>query len=569
MTSQLPEAFAKAVQAELDEWEQTEKIRRLWERDATLWTGSDEANWLGWLDIVDEQAHHLEALQAFSNDVESGGYSDALLLGMGGSSLAPEVLSRTFGQQTLHPRFHVLDSTDPAQVRSFEQRVDLSRTLFIVASKSGTTLEPNALLKFFFDEVQHLLSSEAGARFTAITDPGSRLEKGAADLGFLHVFHGVPDIGGRFSALSHFGLVPAATMGLDVARLLASASAMKDLCRVESPISENPGAVLGAILGVGGVSGRDKVTLLASPGIGDLGAWLEQLIAESTGKQGKALIPVEGEPRIEADQYGSDRIFVYLRLENGADPLQDAWVSGLEAAGHPVVRISVEDEFGLAGEFFRWEFATAVAGSIMGINPFNQPDVEASKIATRRLTSAFEASGTLPAETPIYVEGGIKLFADRAYASNLVPEEGKDASLEALLGAHLAQITEGDYFALLAYLEMNEAHEEELQAIRELVLEWKGVATCLGFGPRFLHSTGQAYKGGPDTGVFLQITCDDANDVPVPARQYTFGVIKAAQARGDFEVLMERGRRAVRVHLGPDIVAGLHKLQQIIVSAVG
>jgi transaldolase/glucose-6-phosphate isomerase len=568
MTFSLPDEFAEAVQAALEEWERSEKVRRLWERDATLWTGSDEANWLGWLDIVEEQAHHLEALQAYSADVESGGYSDALLLGMGGSSLGPEVLSRTFGRQPLHPRFHVLDSTDPAQVRSFEQRVDLSRTLFIVASKSGTTLEPNALLKFFFDEVQHMVGPEAGARFTAITDPGSRLENQAADLGFLHVFHGVPDIGGRFSALSHFGLVPAATMGLDVARLLASATAMKDLCRVETPVQENPGAVLGAILGVGGISGRDKITLIPSPRIEDLGAWLEQLIAESTGKQGKALIPVDGEPRIEADQYGADRIFIYLRLEDGVDPAQDVVVSGLEAAGHPVVRISVTDESGLAGEFFRWEFATAVAGSIMGINPFNQPDVEASKIATRRLTSAFEASGTLPPETPFHVEDGIKLFADRDYASKLVPEDEEGASLEALLGAHLEQISDGDYFALLAYLEMNETHEEELQAIRELVLEWKGVATCLGFGPRFLHSTGQAYKGGPNSGVFLQITSDHANDVPVPARQYTFGIIEDAQARGDFEVLVERGRRALRVHLGPDTISGLHRLQQIIIAAL-
>ena len=568
MTLKVPADFAEQVQTVLEEWDQEDKVRRLWDRDATLWTDTDEADWLGWLEIVDEQVHHLEALQDFSRDVESGGYSDALLLGMGGSSLAPDVLSQTFARQTLHPRLHVLDSTDPAQVRSFEQRVDLSRTLFIVASKSGTTLEPSALLKFFFDEVQHMVGPEAGARFTAITDPGSRLEQQASDLGFLHVFHGVPDIGGRFSALSHFGLVPAATMGLDVARLVASGKVMCDACRPNIPVSENPGAVLGAVLGVGGVTARDKITLLASPAIGDLGAWLEQLIAESTGKKGQALIPVNGEPHIEANQYGSDRIFVYLRLESRADVAQDAIVMGLEAAGHPVVRISIPDEYGLAGEFFRWEFATAVAGSIMGINPFNQPDVEASKIATRRLTSAFEAVGSLPAETPFHVEDRLKVFGDRSYVSRLVPEQEEEASLEAILGAHLEQITEGDYFALLAYLEMSRGNEEELQAIRELVLEWKGVATCLGFGPRFLHSTGQAYKGGPDTGVFLQITCDDADDVVVPAHQYTFGVIKAAQARGDFEVLAQRGRRALRIHLGPDVLAGLHTLQRIIIAAL-
>lgn len=568
MKVNLPDDLATAGQAILDDWKQAGKVERLWNRDASLWTGTDESKWLGWLDIVEEQTHHLEALQSYSRDVESGGYSDALLLGMGGSSLAPEVLSRTFGQQTLHPRFHVLDSTDPAQVRSFEQRVDLSRTLFIVASKSGTTLEPNALMMFFFDEVEHMVGPEAGARFTAITDPGSRLEDQASDLGFLHVFHGVPEIGGRFSALSHFGMVPAATMGLDVSRLLANAMSMVDRCKPGVPVEENPGVALGAILGAGSQLGRDKITFIASPQVSDLGAWLEQLIAESTGKRGQALIPVDGEPHIEADQYGDDRIFVYLRLQTAPDPAQDAIVAGLEAAGHPVVRISIADEYGISGEFFRWEFATAVAGSVMGINPFNQPDVEASKIATRRLTSAFEAAGSLPNETPFHAEQGIKVFADRDYALKLVPENGEEASLEDLLGAHLNQISTGDYFALLAYLEMNERHEVELQAIRDLVLEWKGVATCLGFGPRFLHSTGQAYKGGPDSGVFLQITCEDAADVPVPARQYTFGVIKAAQARGDFEVLMERGRRALRVHLGTDVVAGLHQLQQIIISAL-
>ena len=324
MTFSLPDDFAEAVEAALQEWERSEKVRRLWERDATLWTGIGRGQVAGLARHRRRAGSPPGGAASVLPDVESGGYSDALLLGMGGSSLAPRCSAALLANRPLHPRFHVLDSTDPAQVRSFEQRVDLSRTLFIVASKSGTTFEPNALLKFFFDEVQQMVGPEAGARFTAITDPGSRLENQAADLGFLHVFHGVPDIGGRFSALSHFGLVPAATMGLDVARLLASATVMKDLCRVDAPVQENPGAVLGAILGVGGISGRDKITLIPSPGIGDLGGWLEQLIAESTGKQGKALIPVDGEPRIEADQYGADRIFVYLRLEDGVDPAQDA-----------------------------------------------------------------------------------------------------------------------------------------------------------------------------------------------------------------------------------------------------
>ena len=568
VTYSLPQELQISVEKVLTEWETSGKVARLWARDASLWTDADEASWLGWLDIVEEQANHLEALAAHARDVESGGYSDALLLGMGGSSLGPEVLSQTFGQQPLHPRFHVLDSTDPAQVRSFEQRVDLSRTLFIVASKSGTTLEPNALLKYFFDEVEHMVGPEAGTRFMAITDPDSRLEHQASELGFLHVFHGVPDIGGRFSALSHFGLVPAATMGLDVERLLAGALSMVEACRTEAPLSENPGVALGAVLGAGWQQGRDKVTLIASPGIADLGAWLEQLIAESTGKEGKALIPVDGETLIDAASYGADRIFVHLRLDGAPNDEQEEAIGQLEAAGHPVVRITLEDEYALGGEFFRWELATAVAGSIMGINPFNQPDVEASKIATRRLTSAFEATGNLPPETPVLVEQGIKLFADSGYVAQLTAQDDTEMSLEAFLMAHLGEISEGDYFALLAYIEMNDEHADELQAIRDLVLEWKGIATCVGFGPRFLHSTGQAYKGGPNTGVFLQITCDDGADLAVPAKQYTFGVIKSAQARGDFEVLAERGRRALRLHLGPDVKAGLRTLQQILVSAL-
>lgn len=560
----LPTALSSAVDATLGDWRSGDKIRRLWQRDRTLWTGADEDDWLGWLDIVADQADHVEALRFFARDVEAGGYSDALLMGMGGSSLCPEVLSQTFGQQARHSRFHVLDSTDPAQVRTFEQRVDLSRTLFIVSSKSGTTLEPNALLQFFFDEVRQMVGTEAGARFVAVTDPGSILDDHASEMGFLHVFHGVPSIGGRFSALSHFGMVPAAAMGIDFERLLGTAGEMVDACRPDLPVEENPGAVLGVILGTAALEGRDKVTLVASPAISGLGAWLEQLLAESTGKQGKALIPVDGEAPSPAKVYGDDRLFVYLRLEPEADPEQDSAFAALEEAGQPVVRITLDDPYDLGREFFRWEFATAVAGSVMGVNPFDQPDVESSKIATRRITSEYEVTGSLPAETPIHVEEGMQLFADAANAGALREAIGDEGSFADLLATHLNRLEAGDYFALLAYLEMNQAHREELQAIRGLVLQHRKVATCLGFGPRFLHSTGQAYKGGPNSGVFLQITCEDASDIPVPGRQYTFGVIKAAQARGDFEVLAQRRRRLLRVHLGRDVLGGLRQLREII-----
>jgi glucose-6-phosphate isomerase len=569
MSLALPEEYASEVEATLDEWQQGDKIRRLWARDASLWTGSDEADWLGWLWITEVQlGTHLGRLQRFAEEVRAERYSDILLLGMGGSSLCPEVLKMTFGKTVGFPELHVLDSTDPAQVKTFEDRVDLERTLFIVASKSGTTLEPNIFMRYFFERVRQRLGVEqAGLRFVAITDPDSKLEQIAGRSGFSHVFHGMPSIGGRYSALSNFGLVPAAAMGLDLKRLLERAAGMVRACSSETPVNENPGAILGTTLGLLAKSGRDKVTLVTSPGIWDLGAWLEQLVAESTGKEGVALIPVDGERLTEPDFYGDDRVFVYLRLESKPDGDQDSAVRRLEEAGQPVVRIDLSDTYDIGQEFFRWEFATAVAGAILGINPFNQPDVEASKVATRALTSRYEETGSFPEESPIAEADGLKLFADERNAAELREAAG-DASLAAILGAHIGRISSRDYVALLAYVEMNEPHVEQLQAIRHQVRDSRRVATCLGFGPRFLHSTGQAYKGGPDTGVFLQITCDDAADLPVPGRKYSFGVVKAAQAGGDFEVLAERGRRALRVHLGVDVLAGLKKLRELVASAL-
>jgi transaldolase/glucose-6-phosphate isomerase len=377
---------------------------------------------------------------------------------------------------------------------------------------------------------------------------------------FRKIFFGVPSIGGRYSALSNFGMTPAAIMGLDLRRFLDSTMEMVRACGPAVPVDQNPGAILGAILGTLGNLGRNKVTIITSPAIHDLGAWLEQLLAESTGKLGKGLVPVDREQLGNAEVYGNDRIFVYLRLQGDADQAQNTAINTLKEAGQPIVVIDVADIYNIGQEFFRWEIATAVAGSLLKINAFNQPDVEASKIATRQITEAYEKTGKLPDETPILEEGGIKLFTDERNAANLKASAGKELSLAGLLRAHLTQLGAGDYFALLAFIEMNGAHEKQLQAIRHAVRDSKHVATCLGFGPRFLHSTGQAYKGGPNSGVFLQITCDDAVDLPVPGQKYTFGVVKAAQARGDFQVLADRRRRALRVHLPADVGAGLEKL---------
>jgi len=567
-TYMLPADIGAQFQDAVDDWKMTGKIRRLWARDASLWTGSDEGNWLGWLGITEDQLAHKQHLEDLAAEVKAAGYKHALLLGMGGSSLCPEVLRMTFGKIAGFPELHVLDSTDPAQVKEFENKVDLKNTVFIVSSKSGSTLEPNIFKQYFFEKAKQAVGADkAGSRFIAVTDPGSKFQQVAEADGFRHIFHGVASIGGRYSALSDFGMVPAAVMGINAAKFLDRADVMAIACSSCLPVDKNPGAQLGLILGVCARAGRDKVTLICSPGISDLGAWLEQLLAESSGKEGKGIIPVDREPLGPPSAYGNDRVFAYTRLENGADPAQDAAVDALAKAGHPVVRISLSDMYNLGQEMFRWEIAIAVAGSVIGINAFNQPDVEASKIATRKLTAEYEKTGSLPPESPIFSEGGVQLFTDEKNATALHTAVGSDKTLVGYLKAHLDRLQTNDYFAVLGYVQMNEPHEKTLQGIRTVVRDKKHVATCLGFGPRFLHSTGQAYKGGPNSGVFLQITCNDKADLPVPGQKYTFGVVKAAQARGDFTVLAERNRRALRVHL-QDVESGLTALSAAVQKAL-
>jgi transaldolase / glucose-6-phosphate isomerase len=569
LKSSLPESLAASVKTNIADWKAGGKMQRLWRRDATLWTGEDEASWLGWLDIIEDQIAHPIQLRGLAKEVWSAGYKDILLLGMGGSSLCPEVLRMTFGKVAGYPDLHVLDSTDPAQVKAFENKIDIARTLFIVSSKSGTTLEPNIFKQYFFERTKQVVGADkAGSHFIAITDPGSKMQQVAEADRFRLVFFGRPSIGGRYSALSNFGMVPAAAMGLDTKKFLDRTQEMVRACGPNALIEENPGAMLGIILGTAAKNGRDKVTIVTSSDISDLGAWLEQLLAESTGKVGKGIIPVEREELAAPEVYGNDRVFAYIHTAHGTDVKQDAKLTALEKAGHAVLRIAMGDIYDLGAEFFRWEIATAVAGSIIGINAFNQPDVEASKIATRNLTSEYEKTGSLPAEKPVIEDGGMKLFTDEKNATALAEAAGADKSVAGYLKAHLGRIRAGDYFALLAFVQMDDEHQKILQAIRHAVRDKKHVATCLGFGPRFLHSTGQAYKGGPNSGVFLQVTCDDALELPVPEQKYTFGVVKAAQARGDFQVLAERGRRALRVHLH-DVDSGLATLAATIQKALG
>jgi transaldolase/glucose-6-phosphate isomerase len=564
-TYTLPDKLAGAVHASLEEWTKSGKLKRLWQKDASLWTGADEDKWLGWLDITEKQIEDLDKLKNIAADIKQASFKNALLLGMGGSSLCPEVLRKTFGKAAGYPDLQVLDSTDPAQIKSIEERVDLASTICIVSSKSGSTLEPNIYKQYFFDRVKAKVGEkEVGNRFIAITDPGSKMQRVAEKDKFRKIFMGVPSIGGRYSALSNFGMVPAAVMGIDVSKFLKNTQKMVEACGLDTDAVANPGVILGTILGIAANQGRDKVTIIASPGIFDLGAWLEQLLAESTGKSGKGIIPVDRERLAKPEAYGDDRVFAYLRLESDADKEQSAEVDALAKAGNPVVRMVIPDIYNLGQEFFRWEIATAVAGALIGINAFNQPDVEASKLETRKLTTEYESSGKLPPESPFFTGDGAKLYADVKNAAAL---KG-GGTLTGFLKKHLSRIGSGDYFAVLGYITMNEAHEQALEAIRLAVRDNKKVATVLGFGPRFLHSTGQAYKGGPNSGVFLQITCDDAVDILVPGQKYTFGVVKAAQARGDFAVLAERGRRALRVHLGKDVAAGLATLTNAVHEAL-
>ncbi|MFZ1174175.1 bifunctional transaldolase/phosoglucose isomerase [Bradyrhizobium sp.] len=559
-------SLEKAVEKSTEEWRASAKIRKLWRKDKSVWTNDDENKWLGWLDSLAKA--DIADYEDYAQRVKGQNFSDAVVLGMGGSSLGPEVLAETFPKKSGFPKLHVLDSTDPAQVRAMEKTVDLKKTLFIVSSKSGGTTEPNVMKDYFFAQVSKAIGADkAGHRFIAVTDPGSSLEKVATKQGFARIFHGDPAIGGRYSVLSPFGLVPAATAGIDLRSLIHHTLAMVRSCGADVPPHENPGVQLGLAMGLAGVEGRDKVTIFSSRKIADFGAWAEQLIAESTGKDGKGLVPVNGETLGDVSVYGDDRFFIDLRTESESDAAHDEKLDALEQAGHPVVRIVMKSIEHIGQEFYRFEMATAVAGAVIGINPFDQPDVEAAKVKTRELTAAFEKSGALPKESPVITTDEADLYTDEINAADL-RKAGADGTLESWLKAHFSRVDAGDYVALLAYIERNAAHIDTLQAARLAIRDECHVATCAEFGPRFLHSTGQAYKGGPDSGVFLQVTADDAKDLPVPGQKASFGVIKAAQARGDFGVLTERGRRALRVHLKGDLAQGLKALDDAIQQAL-
>lgn len=557
-----PGEYTGAIQQTIKMMDEQQYVQRLWRKDASLWK-KDAAhqkiiqNALGWLNVADTLLGKVGELKDFAERVWNDGYESVMLLGMGGSSLCPEVFRRTFQKIPGYPKLLVLDSTDPATVKSMEDAVDVAKTMFIVASKSGTTTEPHMFYQYFFDRVSRINPERPGANFIAITDPGSLLEQIAREKQFRRIFQNPADIGGRYSALSYFGIVPAALMGLNIGEILERAVRAAEACERCVPVEENPGARLGAVLGTLARKGKDKVTFITPPPIDSLGLWIEQLIAESTGKDGRGILPVAGEPLADPDDYGRDRLFVYIATKDGRDPQAEAKLKNLEDAGHPVVRHIIRDPLSLGREFFLWEVATALTGAVFEINPFDQPNVQESKDNTKDLLALYIKEGKLPDQEVLWEDAGYRIFCDAPTKSALQKES---TSLSDSIAAHLNRVKDGDYVALTAYIQENETNEELLRAIRAEIRNRLKTATTTGYGPRFLHSTGQLHKGGGDNGVFIQITADDAEDLPIPNEPYTFGVLKQAQALGDFNSLSNRHRRAIRFHMGSDTSAGLQKL---------
>ncbi|WP_454063212.1 bifunctional transaldolase/phosoglucose isomerase [Candidatus Nitrospira salsa] len=553
----------------LKEVQANDLIRRIWAKDPTVWHQNPEhqkiiRQALGWLTISHEQLPHIAKLQEVAKDIKEAGFKHILLLGMGGSSLCPEVLRMTYGVIAGYPELHVLDSTVPSQVRAFEQQVDLSKTVCIVASKSGSTTEPLVFQKYFFDRMKQVVAEKAGKHFIAITDPGSLLEGVAKQLNFRHILPGVPEIGGRYSALSNFGIVPAALMGVNIQDFLYRAERMRHSCGASVHAQENPGVLLGTALGTLAKAGRDKLTFVTSPAIWDLGAWLEQLVAESTGKEGTGIVPVDGESLAAPEVYGQDRVFAYIRYSKEPCSAQDAKMAALEKAGHPIIRVDLTDLINVGAEFFLWEMATAVAGSILGINAFDQPNVQESKDYTKGYLDEFKKTGKLQEAKPVLTDQDLEVYADETNHKAL----NGAATFDDVIANHLSRVKPGDYVAINAYVEHTDEAQEMFQRMRTKIRDAKQVATTLGYGPRFLHSTGQLHKGGPNSGVFIQVTCDDVEDLNIPDEPYTFGVLKAAQALGDLKSLTAKDRRVIRVHIGRDVQKGLARLEHALEASL-
>lgn len=559
-------SYRTAVDATLLLAEQENVGRRIWEKDATLWKTEPAhqkiiANSMGWLTVAQEMIRAVDELTDFSRAIRITRQVDHVMVcGMGGSSLCPEVLRQTFGRQNDFPELLVLDSTDPDAIAGFAKQIDLEKCLFVIASKSGTTTEPLAFHRHWYHEVAKK-SATPGSAFVAITDPGSQMADTARREAFRRIFLNQPDIGGRYSALSYFGMAPAALMGLDVKRLLERAASMANVCRGEVSVTENPGAQLGAIMAESARAGRDKLTIITDASLSAVGLWVEQLIAESTGKEGQGIVPVVGERLVPVSQYGNDRLFISLAVGDLGDEAKSKF-KALEDAGHPVVYRTLTDQYELGAEFFLWEFATAFAAWRLKINPFDQPNVQESKDATKELLEVFKKETKLPEQSAIAADEQLTVYGDDRLRSEISTNDSQ--LVGNVVQQHLRRTKPGDYVAMLAYVEETPEINEAIEALRAIVRRATNCATTTGYGPRFLHSTGQLHKGGPDSGVFIQLTAPDSTDLAVPGEQYSFSVLKEAQAQGDFESLLSHGRRAIRVDLGADVLSGLRKLKELI-----
>lgn len=555
-------AFTEAVEKRIEALDAEHFGERLWRKDPALWKSDPAAqqsirNGLGWLHVAEKMEWNLPSLADFAAEVREAGFRHVVHMGMGGSSLAPLVFQRTLpvGQDALP--LTVLDTTDPATIRRLSDELPLMQTLFIVASKSGTTLEPITFFHYFYDRVTSLKGDKAGGNFVAITDPGTPLARLAKERGFRRTFLNFPDIGGRYSALSDFGLLPAVLMGVDLDGLLQRALGMEYACAASVPLDKNPGMRLGATLGELAKQGMNKVTFITPEPIASLGLWLEQLLAESTGKEGTGLLPVAGEPPGDPSMYGNDRVFVYFRLSNAVDETQERQVEALCRAGHPLVTIRLDDPLQIGEEFFRWELATATAGAVLGINAFDQPNVQESKDNTNRLLTEYVEVGNLPEEQPTLTEKPLSLYDGQSVQS-----------LTDNLRSFIGERQPGDYFILLAYLPENDETDQALELIRMRLRDATRLATTAGYGPRYLHSTGQFHKGGSNTGLFFLLTAPEKTEVSIPGEPYSFNILHKAQALGDFQALQRHGRRIVRIDLGDDVRVGLQALKQVIDDAV-
>ncbi|MBS1518164.1 MAG: glucose-6-phosphate isomerase [Bacteroidetes bacterium] len=554
--------FKSDIKKKLKKFEGTEIHERIFKKDFTVWKKDEQygeliRNRLGWLVLPLSMADKTEEINSFVSEIRESGFEYAVVMGMGGSSMCPEVCRETFGVRKGFPDLFVLDSTDPETISDIEDSIDITKTLFIVSSKSGTTIEVDSFLRYFYAKAEEIFDQQAGSRFVSITDPGTYLETLSKELGFRKVFVNPPDIGGRYSALSYFGLVPAALIGVDIARLLKNAEAVMNSC-IDEPLEKNYALLAGLTAGSLSEFGVDKLTFFLSEKIRSFGYWVEQLIAESTGKEEKGILPVEGEIAGKSSSYGRDRFFVNVYLKKDKNRKR---IKALMKKKFPVMNIELKELYDIGGLFYFWEFATAVMGAYLNINPFDEPNVKESKDNTSKVLSYYNENKKFPDQMSISSNDKIKLYPGKeSDAGNLLSMKNGKVKISDLLKYFMDQFTVGDYISIMAYLNRTEKTEKLLQELRELLRTSVKCATTLGYGPRFLHSTGQFHKGGPDRGMFIQIVCDDKSEKDIPGKEYGFSILKQAQAIGDFESLQKHGRRILKINTGSDANKGLKEL---------